>query len=1069
MVLLLKKGLSIDLGVETVLILVVFVTVSTSVLAQQATITSLIGRVTDTNGATIPGATIKAVEDGTHETYSGATNEGGLYFFQFVKVGTYTITASANGFATVMRSGVVVEVNQLVRANFELKIGQVNEQVIVLGSTPPIATDDASISEVLNTHAVASLPVNGRDVLRMASITPGVIPGMKSRTSATAAGGEDFIGAGAREVQNSISLDGVSIVSNLINLTSLRPSTDAVEEFQIQTGTYSAQYGTMIGVHLNVISKSGTNDLHGAGWEFLRNDKLDARDYFLPASSAKPPLRQNQFGGEIGGPVVIPGVYNGKNRTFFLADYEGERQTQIGTALAPVFPIAYRSGDLSAIKTAVKDPFNSFAPFPNNVIPASELSPQAQKTLAYMPLPNLAGTAANNYLAGIGGGNNTDHTLDRVDQNIGDRTRLFFRYVYQNANLLQGVSNPNNGFNVPLTDRNYAVGYTQTISPQAVNDFRFGVEKTLYSSVNFFSNASQAGAGTALGIPGFTTSVANPGIPDFEITGFLPIGGQGGASSNWTRPDSTWEWTDTFNYTRSAHSISAGAEFFRLTTGSQGSNSSRGLFNFTGGISGNAAADFLLGLPLNDTTPGLGGLVLSRQWRDAFFVSDKWNATKNLTLTVGLRYELPTVAESPNGSINTLNAAGTALIPTQVPSTIPLINAQHNAFAPRLGFAYRLTKDWVLRGGYGVYYNANQMNSYTIGGGNPPFSNRTTYNSAPTNPTLTLANPTAGALASAAPTPNINIVQQYLPMAVMNQWSFDVERALWNGAGLDVQYLGSHTAHLDRNYYSNTPLPGPGAVQARRPNQKWGVIRAVANDVDENYDGLNVVLRQRFNHGLSMLVSYVWSHTLDVGTDSNNSGAGAAPQDPYNWKGDYGNSNWDIRHRLVASYTYELPFFKAAKGFRHYALGGWQVNGVTTLQTGTPILLNAAGDVANTGAATPERPNLIAPASANCGGGHLIGCITGSSFSVAAPFTYGNAGRNIVKGPGLATADFSVFKNVPLATERAHLQFRFEFFNVFNTPSFNQPAAVFGTATFGTIGSTLIPNRQFQLAAKIIF
>jgi hypothetical protein len=1069
MVLLLKKGLSIDLGVETVLILVLFVTVSTSVLAQQATITSLIGRVTDTNGATIPGATIKAVEDGTHETYSGATNEGGLYFLLFVKVGTYTITASANGFATVMRSGVVVEVNQLVRANFELKIGQVNEQVIVLGSTPPIATDDASISEVLNTHAVASLPVNGRDVLRMASITPGVIPGMKSRTSATAAGGEDFIGAGAREVQNSISLDGVSIVSNLINLTSLRPSTDAVEEFQIQTGTYSAQYGTMIGVHLNVISKSGTNDLHGAGWEFLRNDKLDARDYFLPASSAKPPLRQNQFGGEIGGPVVIPGVYNGKNRTFFLADYEGERQTQIGTALAPVFPIAYRSGDLSAIKTAVKDPFNSFAPFPNNVIPASELSPQAQKTLAYMPLPNLAGTAANNYLAGIGGGNNTDHTLDRVDQNIGDRTRLFFRYAYQNANLLQGVSNPNNGFKVPLTDRNYAVGYTQTISPQAVNDFRFGVEKTLYSSVNFFSNASQAGAGTALGIPGFTTSVANPGIPDFEITGFLPIGGQGGASSNWTRPDSTWEWTDTFNYTRSAHSISAGAEVFRLTTGSQGSNSSRGLFNFTGGISGNAAADFLLGLPLNDTTPGLGGLVLSRQWRDAFFVSDKWNATKNLTLTVGLRYELPTVAESPNGSINTLNAAGTALIPTPVPSTIPLISAQHNAFAPRLGFAYRLTKDWVLRGGYGVYYNANQMNSYTIGGGNPPFSNRTTYNSAPTNPTLTLANPTAGALASAAPTPNINIVQQYLPMAVMNQWSFDVERALWNGAGLDVQYLGSHTAHLDRNYYSNTPLPGPGAVQARRPNQKWGVIRAVANDVDENYDGLNVVLRQRFNHGLSMLVSYVWSHTLDVGTDSNNSGAGAAPQDPYNWKGDYGNSNWDIRHRLVASYTYELPFFKAAKGFRHYALGGWQVNGVTTLQTGTPILLNAAGDVANTGAATPERPNLITSASANCGDGHLIGCITGSSFSVAAPFTYGNAGRNIVKGPGLATADFSVFKNVPLATERAHLQFRFEFFNVLNTPSFNQPAAVFGTATFGTIGSTLIPNRQFQLAAKIIF
>src|ERR1700704_1404150 len=334
---------------------------SACAFAQQASITSLIGRVTDSNGAAIPGATVKAVEDGTHETYSGTTNEAGLYFFQFVKIGTYSITATANGFATATRGGVVVEVNQLVRTNFEMKVGQVNEQVIVLGSTPPIATDEASISEVLNTHAVANLPLNGRDVLRMAALTPGVIPGMKSRTGATAAGGEDFIGAGSREVQNSISLDGVSIVSNLINLTSLRPSTDAVEEFQIQTGTYSAQYGTMMGVHLNVISKSGSNDLHGAGWEFLRNDKLDARDYFLPVTSAKPPLRQNQFGGEIGGPVVIPGLYNGKNRTFFLADYEGERQTQVTTGLAAVFPIPYRSGDLSAIKTPIKDPFNAFA------------------------------------------------------------------------------------------------------------------------------------------------------------------------------------------------------------------------------------------------------------------------------------------------------------------------------------------------------------------------------------------------------------------------------------------------------------------------------------------------------------------------------------------------------------------------------------------------------------------------------------------------------------------------------------------------------------------------------------
>jgi carboxypeptidase family protein len=468
-------------------ILSIYLSLVTCALAQQASTTSLIGRVTDANGAAIPNATVKAVEERTKETYTRATNVAGLYYFELVRIGTYTISASANGFGTTTREGVAVETNQLVRTNFELKVGQVTEQIVVTGAAPPIATDEASVSEVLNQRAVANLPMNGRDVLRMAALTPGVIPGMKSRTAPTAAGGEDFIGPGAREVQNSISLDGVSVVSNLINTTTLRPSADAVEEFQIQTGTYTAQYGTVMGVHLNVITKSGTNELHGAGWEFLRNDKLDARDFFLPASASKPPLRQNQFGGQLGGPVLIPKLYDGRNKTFFLVDYEGERQTQVGTALAAVFPTPFRTGDLSAIRTPIRDAAGSGQPFPNNVIPASLLAPQALKTLAYMPLPNLTTAGANNYLSQISGGINADQTLDRVDENLGDRTRLFFRYAYQSASLTQGSSNPFNGFSVPLEDRNYAVGYSQTISPRAVNDFRFGYHKSLYSSVNFFT------------------------------------------------------------------------------------------------------------------------------------------------------------------------------------------------------------------------------------------------------------------------------------------------------------------------------------------------------------------------------------------------------------------------------------------------------------------------------------------------------------------------------------------------------------------------------------------------------
>jgi hypothetical protein len=302
----------------------------------------------------------------------------------------------------------------------------------------------------------------------------------------------------------------------------------------------------------------------------------------------------------------------------------------------------------------------------------------------------------------------------------------------------------------------------------------------------------------------------------------------------------------------------------------------------------------------------------------------------------------------------------------------------------------------------------------------------------------------------------------------MNQWSFDIERALWSGAGLDVQYTGSHTYHLDRNLYNNTPLPGPGAVNARRPNPLWGVIRTIQNDVIANYEGLNVVARQRLQHGLSFLLAYTWSHALDVGTDSNNTGAGSAPQDPYNWRLDYGNSNWDIRHRFVASYSYEIPGFGGHNLLARALTRGWQMNGITTIQTGTPFNITTPGDIANTGA-TPQRPNVIGVAGANCGGAHLTGCITASAFANPAPFTYGNAGRNLLKGPGLRTTDFSLFRNFRLGSEARRLQFRAEAFNLFNTPAFNNPAPVFGTATFGSVNSTAIPNRQLQLGAKIIF
>lgn len=491
--------------------LLVLAVLSVCCFGQQASLTSMVGRVTDPSGGAITGVSVKAVEDGTGQTYSGVTNVEGSYSFPFVRSGTYTITATSPGFVTLVRSGLLVQVNQVVRADLELAVGQLTEKVTVSGAAAPIATEEPSIAEVLDQKTIAEVPLNGRDVLRAAALTPGVITGMKSRTGSNTSGGQDFIGAGAREVQNSISLDGVSIVSNLVSTTTLRPSVDTVSEFQIQTGTYSAQYGTWLGVHLNVISKNGTNELHGAAWEFLRNSTLDARNFFAPPTISKPPFRQNQFGGRLDGPFIIPKVYNGRNRTFFMVNYEGQRQTQSQSALAAVFPAAFRNGDLSAIATPIRNPLSPGTFFSNNMIPSTLLSPQAQRALAYMPQPTLAGLS-NNYQAQIGLGNTTDQTMDRVDQNLGDKVRLFFRLAYQNTSLLQGSSNPINGFNVPLYDRNYAWGYTHTISHRAVNDFRIGYEKNQYQSQNFFTS-SDPEAGTALGIPGFYD---RPGKPRYS-------------------------------------------------------------------------------------------------------------------------------------------------------------------------------------------------------------------------------------------------------------------------------------------------------------------------------------------------------------------------------------------------------------------------------------------------------------------------------------------------------------------------------------------------------------------------
>lgn len=1039
--------------------------VSMYVMGQLANITSFVGTVTDSSGAVIANATISAVDVGTQRTYRVVTNSQGSFVVPFVQAGTYSVSATANGFKTQVKTGLVVLNDQTVRVAFELAVGQASQTVTVTGVAPAISTDTPDVAETLTTQQITNLPLNGRDALMLATTTPGVIQGFKQNT--VGAPGEDFIGAGGREVQNDLTLDGISIMSNLVTKSNFHPSIDAVREVQVQTGTFSAQYGGYMGVHINVVTKSGTNQLHGSVFEFIRNNALDARGFFEDPSKPKTPFRRNQFGAELDGPMVIPKLYDGRNRTFFMGSYEGVRQVQTSSSLGTVFTPLMRQGNFSELSKPITDPLLPGDPvLAGNVIPKGDIAPQAIQLLQFMPSPNIPGSGiTNNFTTSTANNDSWNQILFRVDENLSQNANVFFRFGHLSDNAFVGSTDNYSATFQPDIEYNWVVGYTQVFNSNTVNDFRFGRQSdSTDTSSQFFGNAKLQALAANLGIPGgFQPTPQNPGLPVIAITGWSGLS----TPPHTAKPEHTWQANDQFSYTHGAHTIIAGFELYKMWMSREAVNNPLGAFSFSGGFSGSAASDYMLGIPLTVSSPE--ALVNGEfgQWRNGLFVLDKWEATHKLSLNIGVRYEIPSAVKSLNGYATQLNADQTKLIPEDAPHPGSiLVNPIWTAVAPRIGFAYRFANHWVFRGGAGLYYNPNHFNDFTLLDLNPPFAPTFNYqNTDPKNITVTFADPMPSSATAPAPPTNVITLSQNLKLERMNQWSAGLERSLWRNAGLDLEYLGKYSYHLDRSFYNNTPLPGPGPIQPRRPNQLWGQIRTMSNDESSNYNGLSVILTQRMYRNLTLLASYTWSHALDESSDSNN----GQVMDPYHPELDYGNANWDIRHRFVIDYTYALPSLKNYRNpFVQYALGGWQVNGITTAQTGFPFTVTTPGDIANHGIGG-QRPNIVGKISYNCGGiGHLNHCISPAAFALPARYTYGNAGRNILTGPGLVNFDFSLFKDIPIR-DRLIFQFRAAFFNLFNTPSFSAPSATFGTASFGDIGSTSNDSREVQLAGRLFF
>jgi hypothetical protein len=1036
--------------------------------AQLASQTALVGSVTDSANLVVPGAQVIAVNVGTRDTYEATTNAEGYYDIQFVRTGTYEITITVSGFQTFKTTGVEVASNQVVRTNAVMKVGGLAESVNVEAKAQVLNTDSAVVSETIGRRAVVDLPSSGRNVWSLASTTPGVLGGLNSDI------GLSFRGAGQREIQNSLSLDGINSSSNLLAATSMRPIADAVEEIQVQTGSTSAEYGSYLGVHVNVVTKSGTNDFHGSVFEFFQDDALDQRGYFENLANPKNPRRRNQFGVQVDGPLVIPKLYNGRNRTFFMGAYEGVRGEAISSPFAAVPTALMRQGNFSEVTAVIRNPLTG-QPFPGNIIPQSQLSPVALKLLEYYPAATGPGTA-NNFQATSANTDDVDQTLARIDQNIGNKIRLYVRHNWHdsfNSNVFNAAI-PITEVTQPRVNKNSLFSYTHTLKPNLLNDFRIGYHRIDFDTLNYFAVNGVPSAGADLGIPGFNGDVQykNPGIPSINITSFGSLAAGG---TNWYQFDTTFQVSNVLAYTRGSHNVRGGFDLRRLATGRRAANDPRGLFSFTGDITGYSVADFMLGLPRTVIPPTdqiqghVGG------WRNGFFINDVWQASRNLTFSLGLRYEMNTPVQTYAGLATMLAEDFETIIPATLPSKgFKFTEPNNKDVAPRLGATYRLGEKTVLRAGFGIYYNPNQMNSFTFLTNNPPLAAVTTFTSSSANPTLSFASPSG--VVGAAGRPDMISPTRELPNARKDQWSFDVQRELWRGTALDLQYIGSHTSHLDRSFFNNTPQPGPGDVDPRRPSQKFRDRRIIQNDLEADYDAVSVILRKRMSFGLQGDAHYTWSRTRDMSTHSN---GGGATMDNYDIWRDYGPANWDIPHRFVASYIYDVPFLRSSsQPLLKYLVAGWQIGGVTTIQSGSPVNVTFGKDIANIGRTGLQRPDLIGPVpELNCQPNsagttavarrELINCYDASAFALPAQYTFGNASRNLLTGPKFASTDLSVMKSVPLGGGM-RFQFRAEVFNVFNTVNYGNPNASLDAAAFGRINSAG-SMRQVQLGGKLLF
>ena len=1098
--------------------------------ASAQTTAGVTGTITDDSGAAIPGVTLTIRNVETSLQRETVSDESGFYQLLLLQPGTYTLTAKKTGFRQATRERLRLEVNQRADVGLTLQVGAVSETVQVVGSAPLLESSTSSVGQVIESKAISDLPLNGRNFVQLAILSNGAIGagygpqgtiGSGTRADDTRGGAELMVN-GNREMSNNYLLDGVDNNFRRNALIIVRPTVESIQEFKMQTNLFSAEQGRNSGATVNVITKSGTNAFHGSAFEFLRNDKLDARNYFNAVStSAKPPFRQNQFGGSLGGPVV-------KNKVFFFGDYEGLRKAQgTNTTVNTVPTPALRVGDFRTTRPifdpATVAPASGTAsgftrqPFPGNMVPVARMDTVAARLVQAYPLPDTPGLA-NNQFTNPELVNNYDYANVRADVNLTSKNTLFGRFSPQKATVntptafgyrsVPGMSIPLNLHNgvgsitpgdAKFSNMNAVIGWTHIFTQRFLADVRMGYSRfdmpNLYPQAEAL-DANVKGLGEQLGVPNSNQVPKSHGVPIFTITGYSGIGGP--SSIPTIRLENTFNPSANFSLMRGRHTIKFGTSIIRRQIIDFQANQGNGSFSFartfTGdpnnaGNTGDGLAAFLLGAYSSASQDHQLVWAGIRVLELGAYVADDWRVNNRLTLNLGLRYEhIPPPVEVADRFANFNIDTGKVMIAGFNTDRRLGVRSYNGLFAPRFGFAYQARRTTVIRGGFGLFYNAQGS-----GGGlyrmhrMLPFAASTTIAVNEFTPNyrqikdgLPLIPSTDFATVSNNPVGNfLAVPPNYRPSHAL-QFNFGIQEQLRGDIVVKAGYVGNLGRHLDANYNYNQPLPGAGAIPPRRP--LFGIapglvsLNYASTSGNSGYHALQMSAEKRFATGLGFLTAYTYSHAIDnVPLQQGGNGDGPVPQDPRYRFLDRGNSSFDIRHRWTQTLLYNLPFGKGKRissshDWVNTAFGDWQVNMILIFQTGIPFTPSLASPVANTG--TGSRPDRLGDATiSNPGPARWFNTALGTSgapWGTPALYTFGNAGRGFLRGPGRTNIDVSLFKEFSV-TERVRVQFRAEFFNLPNHPQFDLPNAGIGTSVAGTISGTVGTPRDIQFGLRVVF